>query len=97
VSANKTSQLRRAGAPAFPRLEPKLRLVKNSDERPRPEAGPGADDRGRTRSGFRVCPDRRGLFISLVRPLTAADEEVQQYRAYKPITVEGQPLSEVII
>lgn len=34
MSANKT---RRAGAPAFPKQEPKLRLVKNTDERPRPE------------------------------------------------------------
>ncbi|MFL6335294.1 MAG: hypothetical protein ACJ754_18430 [Pyrinomonadaceae bacterium] len=32
---------RRAGAPAFPRQEPKLRLVKNPDERPRPEPDPG--------------------------------------------------------
>lgn len=29
--------MRRAGAPAFPKREPKLRLVKNPDERPRPE------------------------------------------------------------
>jgi hypothetical protein len=36
-------------------------------------------------------------FISPVRPLTATDEEVRQYRAYKPITVEGQPLSEMIV
>jgi hypothetical protein len=35
VSADKT---RRAGAPAFPTREPKLRLVKNPDERPRPES-----------------------------------------------------------
>jgi hypothetical protein len=34
VSANK---MRRAGAPAFPKQEPKLRLVKNPGERPRPE------------------------------------------------------------
>jgi hypothetical protein len=34
VSANKT---RRAGAPAFPKQGPKLRLVKNTDEHPRPE------------------------------------------------------------
>lgn len=34
MSANKT---RRAGAPAFPKQGPMLRLVKNPDERPRPE------------------------------------------------------------
>jgi hypothetical protein len=28
---------RKAGAPAFPRREPTLRLVRNPDERPRPE------------------------------------------------------------
>ena len=31
---------RRAGAPAFPRREPTLRLVKNPDERPRLEPDP---------------------------------------------------------
>jgi hypothetical protein len=36
-------------------------------------------------------------FISPVRPLTATEEEIRQYRAYQPITVEGQPLSEMII
>jgi hypothetical protein len=36
-------------------------------------------------------------FIGEVEPLTATDEEIRQYRAYKPITVEGQPLSEMII
>ena len=36
-------------------------------------------------------------FIGLVEPLTATVEEIRQYRAYKPITVEGQPLSEMII
>ncbi len=36
-------------------------------------------------------------FISPVRPLTATDEEVRQYRAYQPITVAGQPLSEMIV
>jgi hypothetical protein len=36
-------------------------------------------------------------FISPANPLTATEEEVRQYRAYKPITVEGQPLSETII
>jgi hypothetical protein len=36
-------------------------------------------------------------FISPVRPLTATEEEVRQYRSYQPITVEGQPLSEMII
>ncbi len=36
-------------------------------------------------------------FISQVEPLTATDEEIRQYRAYQPITVEGQPLSEMII
>jgi hypothetical protein len=35
--------------------------------------------------------------IGPVKPLTATDEEMQQYQAYKPITVEGQPLSEMII
>ena len=30
-----TNKLRRAGAPAFPRQKPKLRLVRNLDERPR--------------------------------------------------------------
>jgi len=48
VSANKQ---RRAGAPAFPKQEPKLRLVKNPDERPRPELDPELkaiiDDMGR--------------------------------------------------
>lgn len=34
MSANKP---RRADAPAFPKQGPKLRLVKNTDERPRPE------------------------------------------------------------
>jgi hypothetical protein len=34
VSANRT---RKAGALAFPKQEPKLRLVKGPDERPRPE------------------------------------------------------------
>jgi hypothetical protein len=34
VSANKS---RKAGAPAFPKRRPELRLVKNPDERPRPE------------------------------------------------------------
>ena len=34
MNANKP---RRAGAPAFPKQGPKLRLVKNPDERPRPE------------------------------------------------------------
>lgn len=37
MSANKP---RRVGAPAFPKREPKLRLVKNTDERPRPEPDP---------------------------------------------------------
>ncbi len=32
---------RRAGAPAFPKRRPELRLVKNPDERPRPELDPG--------------------------------------------------------
>lgn len=36
-------------------------------------------------------------FISPVQPLTATEEEVRQYRAYQPIKVEGQPLSEMII
>lgn len=31
---------RRAGAPAFPERRPSLRLVKNPDERPRPEPDP---------------------------------------------------------
>ena len=31
-------------------------------------------------------------FIGEVQPLTATDEEIRQYRAYQPITVEGQPL-----
>jgi hypothetical protein len=35
--------------------------------------------------------------IGAVKPLTATDEEIRQYHAYKPITVEGQPLSEMII
>jgi hypothetical protein len=34
VSANKP---RRAGAPAFPKRRPELRLVKSPDKRPRPE------------------------------------------------------------
>ena len=34
MSANK---LRKAGAPAFPKRRPELRLVKTPDERPRPE------------------------------------------------------------
>lgn len=37
MSANKT---RRAGASVFPKQEPKLRLVKNPDEPPRPEPAP---------------------------------------------------------
>lgn len=37
MSANKP---RRAGAPAFPKRGPRLRLVKNPDERPRPEPDP---------------------------------------------------------
>jgi hypothetical protein len=37
MSANKS---RRAGAPAFPRQKPKLRLVQNPDERPRPTPDP---------------------------------------------------------
>jgi hypothetical protein len=37
VSADK---LRKAGAPAFPKRMPGLRLVKNPDERPRPEPAP---------------------------------------------------------
>lgn len=36
-------------------------------------------------------------FISPVRPLTATEEEMRQYRAYQPVTVEGQPLSEMIV
>jgi hypothetical protein len=35
--------------------------------------------------------------IGPVKPLTATDEEMQRFHAYKPITVEGQPLSEMII
>lgn len=31
---------RKAGAPAFPRQETKLRLVKSPDERPRPKPAP---------------------------------------------------------
>ena len=38
VSAEK---LRKAGAPAFPGRRPELRLVKNPDERPRPEPDSG--------------------------------------------------------
>jgi hypothetical protein len=34
VSASKS---RKAGAPAFPKNGPRLRLVKNTDKRPRPE------------------------------------------------------------
>lgn len=37
MSANRT---RKAGALAFPKQEPKLRLVKSPDERPRPTADP---------------------------------------------------------
>lgn len=37
MSANKP---RRAGAPAFPKDGPRLRLVKNHDGRPRPEPDP---------------------------------------------------------
>lgn len=33
-------KLRKAGAPAFPKRRPELRLVKNPDERPRPEPDP---------------------------------------------------------
>jgi hypothetical protein len=40
MSANKTAKPRKAGSPAFPRQEPKLRLVKIPDERPRPEPDP---------------------------------------------------------
>ena len=35
-------------------------------------------------------------FIGAVEPLTATDEEIRQYRAYQPITVEGQPLSRLM-
>jgi hypothetical protein len=35
VSANNMTRPRRAGAPVFPK--PKLRLVENTDERPRPQ------------------------------------------------------------
>lgn len=34
------SKPRKAGAPAFPKNGPKLRLVKSTDERPRPEPDP---------------------------------------------------------
>lgn len=37
MSANNS---RRAGAPAFPKQEPKLRLVQNPDERPRTTPDP---------------------------------------------------------
>jgi hypothetical protein len=37
VSANKS---RKAGAPAFPKRRPELRLVKSPDERPRRESDP---------------------------------------------------------
>jgi hypothetical protein len=36
-------------------------------------------------------------FIAPVEPPAATDEAVREFRAYKPITVEGQPLSEMII
>jgi hypothetical protein len=36
-------------------------------------------------------------FIGEVEPLTATDEEIRLYHAYQPITVEGQPLSEMMI
>lgn len=52
---------RRAGAPAFPKQEPKLRLVKSPDERPRPEPDPELkamlDD---MRRRYRVSRERDG-------------------------------------
>ncbi len=36
-------------------------------------------------------------FIDAAKPLATDEEEIQKYRDYKPITVEGQPLSEMII
>ena len=35
--------------------------------------------------------------IGAVAPLTATNEEVRQHRAYRPVTVTGQPISETII
>src|SRR5689334_6135561 len=35
-------------------------------------------------------------FIAPVEMLTATEEEVREYRAYKPINVEGRPLSEML-
>lgn len=35
--------------------------------------------------------------IGAVEPLTATEEEIRQYRAYRPVTVTGQPISETII
>lgn len=36
-------------------------------------------------------------FIDAAKPLTVDKEATQKFRDYKPITVEGQPLSEMII
>lgn len=36
-------------------------------------------------------------FIAAAQPLRADEAEIRQYRAYQPITVKGQPLSEMII
>lgn len=36
-------------------------------------------------------------FIAPVSPPAATDEQVREFRSYRPITVEGQPLSEMII
>ncbi len=35
--------------------------------------------------------------IDAAKPLRVTDEEIERYRAYKSITVEGQPFSEMII
>ncbi len=36
-------------------------------------------------------------FIAATTPLKMDEEEIKKFRDYQPITVEGQPLSEMII
>jgi hypothetical protein len=59
-----------------------------------PEAGPQTEDEREDAFERELAAEG---FIAPVEPPATTDEAVREFRAYKPITVEGQPLSEMII